>query len=159
MVFGFLYILYSSFVSQMDILTGLLNRRSYESQVHDIKSEAIILILDANKFKAINDNYGHAYGDFCLEEIGKCLREVFAEIGSCYRIGGDEFCVILTKKIEQVDELVENLNKVLSECPSEHGLPTLSAGYSKYIPGISSVQKTIEDADEMMYLVKSKSRV
>ncbi len=159
MVFGFLYILYSTFMSQMDILTGLLNRRSYENQVYDIKEEAIILILDANKFKAINDNFGHTYGDFCLREIGKSLLTVYSELGSCYRIGGDEFCVILTKNLEQVDELNEKLNKILSECPSEHGIPTLSAGYCKYIPGESSVQKTIEDADEMMYIVKSKSRV
>ncbi len=158
LVFGFLYILYSTFVSQMDVLTGLLNRRSYENQVYDIKREAIILILDANKFKDINDNYGHSYGDFCLEVIGKTLRSVYASYGNCYRIGGDEFCVILTKNLDKIDELNNKFNKLLLEYPSEHGLPTMSTGYCRYIPDESSVQKTIEDADEMMYLMKSKSR-
>ncbi len=158
-VFAFIYIYYSSLVNQMDVLTGLLNRRSYENQVHDIKTEAIILILDVNKFKDINDNYGHAYGDVCLIEIGKCLKKVYAHSGTCYRIGGDEFCVILTKNLDKVQEFNKQLNKVLRESRCVHGVPSVSIGYSTYTPGVSGVQKTIEDADEMMYEEKSKSRL
>ncbi len=158
MIFAFIYIFYSSLVNQMDVLTGLLNRRSYENQVYDIKSKAIVLILDVNKFKDINDTYGHAYGDICLSEIGKAIKKVYHHSGNCYRIGGDEFCVILTKNLDKVEEFGEKFSNLLAESKCEHGLPTVSAGYAVFTPGESSVQKTIEDADEMMYIVKSESR-
>ncbi len=158
LVFAFLYIYYSTLINQMDVLTGLLNRRSYENQVYDIRSEAIILILDVNKFKNINDTLGHAYGDLCLSEIGKALKKVYAHSGNCYRIGGDEFCVILTKNLDKVDEFNYQLKKVLRESKCQHGLPTVSAGYATFTPNVSAVQKTIEDADEMMYEEKSKSK-
>ncbi len=158
MIFAFAYIFYSSLVNQMDVLTGLLNRRSYENQVYDIKSKAIVLILDVNKFKDVNDTYGHAYGDVCLSEIGRLIKKVYLHSGNCYRIGGDEFCVILTSNLDKVEELGEKFSKLLTQSKCEHGLPTISAGYAIYIPGESSVQKTIEDADEMMYIVKSESR-
>ncbi len=158
-VLGLLYIYYSSLLKQMDVLTGLLNRRSFDNQVYDIRKQAIILILDVNKFKYINDTYGHGFGDVCLMEIGKVISKIYAPYGDCYRIGGDEFCVILTKEHEKVEELKVKFNKALSECKCEYPLPTVSTGYSLYLPNKSSVQKVLEDADEMMYREKSKEKL
>ena len=53
------------------------------------------MVFDVDNFKQINDRYGHTQGDICLAEIGHCIKKAYAHSGYCYRIGGDEFCVLL----------------------------------------------------------------
>ena len=54
----------------------------------------MVFLFDVDAFKAINDTYGHQYGDECLHTIAAAIRETFSSVGLCYRIGGDEFCVL-----------------------------------------------------------------
>lgn len=77
------YILYSELTQKIDTLTRLLNRRSYESRLASLRGHAVIYYFDVDEFKSVNDTFGHGVGD-----------AVLAEVGYCYRIGGDEFCVI-----------------------------------------------------------------
>ena len=78
-------------VHQIDRTTQLLNRRCYEREIENMKSSAYVLILDINKFKQINDTYGHAEGDRCLALVAQQIFSVYGKYGFCYRIGGDEF--------------------------------------------------------------------
>ncbi len=153
---GFTYVYYSSLVNQIDILTGILNRKCYDSQLYDIDTNAIILILDVNKFKEINDTLGHATGDYCLKEIAKAIKNVYGKSGFCYRIGGDEFSVILRKNLESIEFLNSTFISQISENEYETELPTVSIGYSYYYPNKSSIQEVIEEADKMMYLKKQE---
>ena len=91
----FTYIFYVDVLQKSDALTGLLNRGSYINGVANISKEATILYFDDNNFKEINDNYGHSYGDEVLQIIAQTIKEVYSKHGRTYRIGGDEFCVIL----------------------------------------------------------------
>ncbi len=77
------YILYSELTQKIDTLTHLLNRRSYESRLASLRGHAVIYYFDVDEFKSVNDTFGHGVGD-----------AVLAEVGYCYRIGGDEFCII-----------------------------------------------------------------
>ena len=52
-------------------------------------------MFDVDDFKQINDRYGHIQGDLCLAGIAECIKKSYANFGYCYRIGGDEFCVLL----------------------------------------------------------------
>ena len=76
--------------------------------------KAAVLFFDVDDFKSVNDQYGHLYGDECLKFVGKAILDVYGDKGSCYRIGGDEFCVILKKGLDQIELLNEQLTNVLS---------------------------------------------
>ncbi len=151
---GFGYIYYSTLVNQIDVLTGLLNRKCYDSRLYDIKSDAVILFFDVNKFKEINDTLGHEVGDYCLIEISKAIKKTYGKSGHCYRIGGDEFSVILNKNLEQLEDFNFKFSKLLSEKDYKQKLPTVSIGFSHYYPNKSSIQEVIEEADRMMYIIK-----
>ncbi len=153
---GFTYVYYSSLVNQIDVLTGILNRKCYDSQLYDIDTNAIIIIFDVNKFKQINDTLGHAAGDYCLIEIANAIKKVYGNSGFCYRIGGDEFSVILEKNLDSIEDLNSKFIALLSEEEYKMKLPTVSIGYSYYYPKKSSIQEVIEVADKMMYQQKQE---
>lgn len=152
-----LYCYYSALVNQVDSLTSLLNRKCYETEISDINSDCIILYFDVDKFKTINDTYGHSFGDYCLKEVSKILNKAYGKYGCCYRIGGDEFCVILESRLDSIDKLNENLFNLVNMYQSlEPRLPSVSIGYavhSKY----SNIEDTINKADRNMYNFKNRT--
>lgn len=88
------YILYSELTQKTDALTHLLNRRCYESRLSSLREHAVIYYFDVDEFKSVNDTFGHGVGDAVLADVGSTIYAVFSKVGYCYRIGGDEFCVI-----------------------------------------------------------------
>ncbi len=93
----FLYHYYGNIINQIDVTTRLLNRRCFKRKIENIRSHACVLFFDVNNFKIINDTFGHAEGDICLANVASIILSVYGKYGQCYRIGGDEFCVILQK--------------------------------------------------------------
>lgn len=90
------YIYCSEMWNQLDALTGLLNQNSYLNRTAEMRrSGGVLVVFDVDDFKQINDRYGHLQGDVCLAEIADCIKKAYARCGYCYRIGGDEFCVLL----------------------------------------------------------------
>lgn len=83
---------------RLDPLTQLLNRQVYSTRIEKINYSTIIFMIDANNFKSINDKYGHECGDKTLQSLAKCIFKAYGQYGWCFRIGGDEFCVILKPK-------------------------------------------------------------
>ena len=90
---------------KLDPLTHLLNRQVYSTIIEEIKLSTLIIMIDANGLKHVNDKFGHECGDKTLQSIAKCIHKVYAEYGWCFRIGGDEFVVIL--KPEAFKKLVD----------------------------------------------------
>lgn len=104
----FIYIFYVDVLQKSDALTGLLNRVSYINSIANISKHATILYFDINNFKTINDVYGHLYGDEILRIVGQTIKTIYEKYGRTYRIGGDEFCVIIDYQkddIEPVNQL------------------------------------------------------
>lgn len=154
-----MYTYYYSLITQMDVLTSLLNRTSYENHLKSIKKDSVIIYFDVNKFKDINDTYGHSYGDYCLIEIGKMIRKVYGHYGMCYRIGGDEFCVILEKNLSVVEQMNRDLHTVIMEKQqSEPNVPSISIGYGFHSKTDENYARAVEKADKMMYEEKSKRK-
>lgn len=93
-----LYFIYCSEMwNQIDALTGLLNQNSYLNRTAEMRrSGEVLVVFDVDDFKQVNDRYGHVKGDICLAEIAACIKKAYARHGYCYRMGGDEFCVLLT---------------------------------------------------------------
>lgn len=82
-----------------DVLTGMYNRNAYIEKISKIvdPEDMMIVTFDLNNLKQCNDNQGHMYGDKYIIAASGMIEQVFASHGDCYRIGGDEFCVILPR--------------------------------------------------------------
>ena len=152
------YISYYTLMLQVDSVTSLLNRRCYDIMLNDIGSRAVYLIFDLDKFKDVNDTYGHAVGDICLRNMASLLLSTYGSSGRCYRIGGDEFCVILNRDIDRVEELNRNFMRDLEMLRREDSrMPGASMGYAIYDNAATDMRSVIEEADEMLYISKKRA--
>lgn len=153
------YIYYIGLLQQMDSLTQLLDRKSYDIRIATLHEPATLIFFDVDRFKEVNDTYGHEAGDACLRGIASALKRTYGKYGLCYRIGGDEFCVILPKKRRDMTALQIllkiNLNDLRNSDASLQ-LPTVSLGFSYYKPTYGTIEDTIREADDMMYECKKK---
>ncbi|MCM1024533.1 MAG: diguanylate cyclase [Prevotella sp.] len=81
-------------LSETDVLTGICNRRSGEARIEELignGAKGMFCLLDIDKFKSINDNYGHIVGDKALTAVAECLKKSFRSSDVTMRLGGDEF--------------------------------------------------------------------
>jgi diguanylate cyclase (GGDEF)-like protein len=155
------FIYYSGLVEQMDSLTRLLDRKSYDIQVSTLRERAILLVFDIDRFKEINDTYGHDVGDACLKTVSAILKKSYGRYGLCYRTGGDEFCVIVTKTDINLPVIntafcarLEAARETMPETP----LPSVSLGYAVFNPRRGTTADAVRAADAMMYQYKWKRR-
>ena len=116
--------------------------------------DGVLVVFDVDSFKQINDRYGHLQGDVCLAEIADCIKKAYARCGYCYRIGGDEFCVLLRDAADEA-RCAAALQSLLAERRKEITLlPTLSLG-SAVFSGEDMV--TVKDrADRALYCAKNE---
>ena len=150
-----LYKFYGDVIQQVDGLTELINRWGYENYLSHFQGRGAIVFLDVDDFKEINDTYGHAVGDHCLLTIANCLRGVFGPYGKCFRVGGDEFCVVLEEKQNEVTALLKTLSEKMKACrEADPRIPYLSAGYVVFDTREKNVNDAVMEADEQMYQAK-----
>ena len=153
------YILYSELTQKIDTLTHLLNRRSYESRLASLRGHAVIYYFDVDEFKSVNDTFGHGVGDAVLAEVGSTIYAVFSKVGYCYRIGGDEFCVIAQISDTAAEKyLSEFLRELTAQRVKNEHLPHVSVGYACFNPVLGSVEDAIKRADRMIYHYKRKRK-
>ena len=97
---------------------------------------------------------GHMAGDQCLRRVGDTLRSVYGRFGACYRIGGDEFCVILDRG--DPEKLNRQFRAAIARLHEQDArMPDVALGYAHYHADTTHIQKVIEEADEMMYRDKA----
>lgn len=150
-----LYVRYGNSIMRIDALTKLFNRRCYEIYLLSAPKASFIIFFDVNNFKAVNDKYGHSAGDVCLAKIASVINEVYGKYGSCFRIGGDEFCVILTKNLQNVKQLNEKFTNAIADLHAQdEKMPDVALGYTKREETDVSIEEAISRADDMMYSVK-----
>lgn len=151
------YIYCNGMWQQLDELTGLLNQNSYRNQTALLTQKGTLVVFDVDDFKNINDRYGHLMGDRCLEEIAYCIKKAYSKNGFCYRIGGDEFCVLLNADAN----LERCYRRMIGELEFRRkGLPVLpyvSIGSAPYKAG-DDAQKIKEIADANMYQFKKEHK-
>lgn len=153
-----------------DSLTGLANRRSYEQELqrllalHDRRKVAFaVFMLDLDKFKDVNDSWGHAAGDALLVEVAQRLKSLLREDDTVARLGGDEFALIQCniKGIPDValvaERIVEELRRPYD---LEEGCATIgvSVGVALYPEHGEAADVLLERADEALYAVKRAGR-
>ena len=151
------YIYCSEMWNQLDALTGLLNQNSYLNRTAEMRrSGGVLVVFDVDDFKQINDRYGHLQGDVCLAEIADCIKKAYARCGYCYRIGGDEFCVLLKDEASEA-RCAATLQSLLAERRKTLTiLPTVSLG-SAVFSG-EDVVAVKDRADRALYCAKKEQK-
>lgn len=154
-----MYVLYIELTQSTDPLTHLLNRQCYESRISRLREPVLIFYFDVDDFKQINDTYGHSFGDLTLALAGECIQSVFGKAGECYRIGGDEFCAILSyDKFRPEDLLNDFLHSTELVRQKNRRFPYISAGYAHFRPGDDQIADVVKTADTFMYLRKRNAK-
>ncbi len=125
------------------------------------KTPILLLYLDIDNFKDINDTYGHAEGDMVLKEVARFFKSILREVDIVCRIGGDEFMLIFPDSSLDYRLLIEErINKKLKEFNENLNKPykiSFSTGLSVYDPvNPASIENLIKTADEKMYKEKKE---
>lgn len=151
-----------SYQASHDELTGVYNHAGYDliRQSLDLESTAVLL-CDADKFKHINDTYGHEMGDKVLKKIAAALKNNFRADDYICRIGGDEFLVFMVHIGDNVETMIKHKVKQINEdlADESDGVPSisLSVGVSLY-NGHADSQVMFNEADTALYYVKEHGR-
>jgi len=156
-------------LSLMDELTGLHNRRGFISLAEQhLKltsrqgARSTLVFIDVDSLKYINDNFGHREGDYVLQQIAALLRECFRESDIIGRLGGDEFCVLLSETREAGGLLVrERLFDLIgrsNENSKRFYALSVSLGIVD-VAGPQELEQQIGRADALMYEHKRAKQV
>lgn len=149
-------------LSQTDSLTGLANRREILSQLSDEiarmergQKASTLVYVDLNKFKEINDKYGHKVGDNALVEFSQQMKSMLRDSDRFGRIGGDEFVILLygadDKETEIFFERIAQHDFTLNVNNTSVVPITFSVGWVTWSAEISTVEEWLDKADEVMY--------
>ena len=144
--------------AQYDQLTGLKNRRAYEEKLLELEKdpppEYCIVMADINGLKAANDSIGHHAGDELITGASGCLTAAFEGVDTIYRIGGDEYCVIMAGPEEKARQCLEHLGELLQQWKGKwNDRLFLSTGIASNRDH-EGVEAIMAEADKAMYECK-----
>ena len=155
-------------MAKMDDLTGLYNRRWLGEELDRTWAQALrnnvpiaFMMIDLDRFKAINDHYGHQHGDELLQQAARIIKANCRDVDLTARYGGDEFCVLMpnTAAHEAVDVALRILREyeiVNQKRTTGHPVISMSIGIAHVdLSCPSNAQQLIRHADEAMYAAKS----
>lgn len=146
-----------------DCLTGLYNRRMFFEQSTVLlevckreRTEAVLYFIDLDKFKDINDEFGHEAGDEVLKEVGRRLKNSFRTSDIVCRLGGDEFLIFTISHNEDdiQEKIKENINtKIFKEIEYRKSVfnITCSVGSASYPQDETTIEGLVRLADMRMY--------
>ena len=145
-----------------DTMTGLYNRNAYNYYVNSAPdiADTMIVTFDLNNLKKCNDEHGHSAGDDYIIQTAQIIESIFEKHGKCYRIGGDEFCCVISNASKcQIDRLIQKMHGELVVLNNKKILPIraeIACGYAMAEETDDGIEKIRERADAMMYRDKSR---
>jgi len=158
------------FLAYHDPLTGLPNRRLFNERLERAVEEAkangscvVVMMIDLDHFKVINDSLGHDMGDALIREAAGQLKEIVGDAGLVSRIGGDEFMVMLSGACagDAAERLAERIVEQLRhpfDISGHHLFATASIGISRYPDDGGDIGELVKKADAAMYRAKHLGR-
>ena len=157
-------------IASHDFLTGLPNRMLLSDRLAVAlnaakrnKTKLVVMMLDLDRFKVVNDTYGHSIGDTVLRVAGERLVALVRKSDTVARVGGDEFLVLLPK-IHRFEDCVKVARKILEAfrkpfAVNSYKIPvTTSVGFAIYPDDGEDSEALIKNADIAMYWVKEQGR-
>ena len=156
-------------LNRIDVLTGLSNRRHWNEVVSAefarylrTRRPAVLLMIDVDRFKQVNDRFGHATGDEVLRTLAAVMRGSIREIDFAARHGGDEFGVLLAETDQRGGrEVAERIRAAFAEVRGAHAAEvdcTLSIGLAEADRVLATADDWIGHADSAMYRAKNGGR-
>jgi ribonuclease P protein subunit RPR2 len=153
--------------ARRDALTGLANKRAFDEcltealRVADDHESVSLVAFDLDDFKQVNDKEGHLVGDDVLREVGRVFMRVVRAGDEVFRIGGEEFAVVVSGTSEIAWGVAERVRSALAEQRRGHALPTASAGVATFPEDASSPEDLMRKADIALYAAKfaGKNRI
>jgi len=155
-----------------DPLTGALNRRSFLpilerelDRVTRVGEQALLIAVDIDHFKRVNDQFGHLAGDEVIKQVAECLKQSIRPMDSVARMGGEEFCVVCPNcppafarvVAERIRSSVADTAMQMHQQPPLH--VTVSCGAAFATPWVKGqVSEWLDRADRLLYQAKSGGR-
>jgi len=156
-------------LSMTDELTGLLNRRGFRGQVTKTLAQArrqdhggVLMLIDLDRFKAVNDRFGHAAGDLVLTSVASVLQNFVRETDTVARLGGDEFAILMPAAVVgESQQRIATLDRLLNRHIVRYGNAKIAVRASigcQAFTGRDTESDLLAGADEMMYAKKTATR-
>ncbi len=145
-----------------DLLTGLPNRRAFLDAVErgqgPLRSD-VVLMVDADRFKQVNDRFGHSVGDICLQQMAAFLRGQIRDNDIVARMGGEEFAVLLegTSLSDAARSAARIANGVMIHAGENEIYVTMSVGYAVRTNS-APIDVILRQADDALYRAKATGR-
>ena len=147
-------------LSYRDALTNINNNRSYQEHMEELSKKKLpygLIFMDLNDFKQVNDTYGHEAGDTLLNIVAKRLQNSIREKDKAFRIGGDEFVVVIhgTHDEQFYDGVIARMRQnVARDVTLNNGVilkVSISAGFARCPEDGSKFEDVVKKADDLMY--------
>ncbi|NRF96063.1 EAL domain-containing protein [Paenibacillus frigoriresistens] len=158
------------YLASHDYLTDLPNRRMFEDQLDKqlrmaqfYNKKLAVLLIDLDRFKIVNDTLGHSIGDALLKQFANKLNNCLGEGQTSYRLGGDEFCIVLTE-VNNIYEIMSFSDKIIQITKEVFLIEdyelnvTISIGISMSPEDGDTVDSLLKNADTALYFAKSQGR-
>jgi diguanylate cyclase (GGDEF)-like protein len=150
----------------IDGLTGMLNRRALDQRLHELTAQAqitgqpvAVIAGDIDHFKRVNDDHGHATGDAVLVEVAYRLRKALRAYDLAYRVGGEEFLVVLPgADVSAAAGLAEQLRAAVAAEPAAGVRVTMSFGIASSAGAALERERLLDEADTALYEAKARGR-
>lgn len=149
--------------AERDPLTGVFNRGAFENmrtKLEEASEPLALMIIDVDRFKEVNDTYGHEVGDKVLKKVADVIKNTFRSQDCVARIGGDEFAVIMVGSMEKIKPVIslkaDSMNEKLAF--PEDGLPRISLSIGIALSPCGFTQELYGMADDALYRVKAQGR-
>ncbi len=154
----------TKYQAEHDALTGILNRGSFDQIIKSMefdKKKFALILMDIDRFKDVNDTYGHQVGDVILKKVSKYLQEGFRSIDHVCRIGGDEFAVVMMDvdfdSKHLIEEKMSKINELLNI--KEESIPQVSLSVGVAFTDWNNPDNSLfNNADFALYYVKRHGR-
>jgi diguanylate cyclase len=154
--------------ARTDGLTGLYNRRAFDQKLEELfvgyrngGRSFVVVLIDIDKFKLINDTHGHQAGDAVLKQLAQTLRSVLDQTIMVARFGGEEFAVIMDGPLRIAAERLNEVRKLVEKTPMNAGETeisvTISVGLSEPRDDLV-VGPVLRRSDEALYMAKNIGR-
>ncbi len=156
-------------VHKFDAITFLKGYNDWRTDLRkalQLNSQGSLILIDLDHFKSINDRYGHDIGNEVLKAVSNILRSIVRTEDNVYRIGGEEFAILLNSDVETAQEVSERIRKTIETTPISIGNYlihiTCSIGISSFVGPFSSLDSAVDavfkSADQNLYVAKESGR-
>ena len=151
---------YLTEIALKDELTGLYNKRFFEFILDRYKKEDVeigVIFIDLDKFKQINDKFGHLFGDEVLKSVAEIIKHSIRDIDYAFRFGGDEFVILIFSNMDVLKKVADRIEEKISETVVKGIKIEGSVGYAHCPTESNNLEDILNLADKRMYDKKKKS--